>query len=300
MLSLLSWFKPMALLQGYLLCPRRPRRRWFWVGAVTVMMVTLVSLNTSAITVRVERGLAVRQLQGTVTVLRSRQATPARVNDRLSAVGDGLRTGRRSSAVLAVDTDVGFMDVSEQTELRIRTLAMAADGGRVTHITVPHGQVRLRLRPFTHRGSAFEIQTPAGISGVRGTEFGVTVQDDGKTGLATLSGAIETTGAGETVPVPGGFQTAVWPGEPPVSPVPLRNDPGLTYRREFFFDRANRMVALVGQVDPVNSVFVDGVNLAVDRQGQFRITRLATARLRLEVVVVTPLGRQETHEIQIL
>ncbi|WP_225885291.1 FecR domain-containing protein [Leptolyngbya sp. KIOST-1] len=260
----------------------------------------LVSFAASAIPVRVDRGLVVSRVQGDVTLLRPGRSTAARVGDHLGAVGDGLRTGTRSSAVLNVDTDVGFLDVSERTELRIRTLEMAADGGRITHLTVPRGQVRTRLRRFTHEGSQFEIETPAGISGVRGTEFGVNVQDDGKTGIATLSGAVDTTAVGETVAVPAGFQNLIFPGEPPTEPVPLRDDPGLEYERRVIFERGTRFVTLIGRVDPVNTVFVDGAPQTVDRQGEFRLTRLATARLRVEVVVITPLGRQEIHEIYLL
>ncbi len=251
-------------------------------------------------TVRVERGLSVAQHRGEVTILRSQRTTPAAVGDRLSAVGDGLRTGARSTAVLEVDTDVGFLDVTEGTELRIRAMAMAADGGRITHLSVPRGQVRTRLRRFTHEGSEFEIETPAGVSGVRGTEFGVAVQEDGKTGIATLEGAVETTAAGASVAVPAGFQNLMFPGEPPTEPVPLRDDPSLSFQREVFVENHTRFVTLVGQVDPVNTVFVDGAPQPVDRQGEFRLTRLATARLRVEVLVITPLGRQEIHEIYLL
>ncbi|WP_313887355.1 FecR family protein [Nodosilinea sp. LEGE 07088] len=249
---------------------------------------------------RVDRGLAVRQTHGDVQLLRSNGANSAIVGNRLSAVGDGLRTGRRSSAVLEVDTDVGFLDVSERTEFRIRALSMAADGGRITHLSVLRGQVRTRLRRFTNQGSEFEIETPAGISGVRGTEFGVSVQEDGKTGIATLTGAVETTAAGESVAVPAEFQNLMLPGEPPTQPVPLRDDPGLEFERRVFVEDNTRFVTLIGQVDPVNTVFVDGDPQTVDRLGEFRFTRLATARLRVEVVVITPLGRQEIHEIYLL
>jgi hypothetical protein len=242
----------------------------------------------------------VQQIQGEVTVLRSQGSAPAAQGDQLSAVGDGLRTGDRSTAVLELDTDVGFLDVSEGTELRIRRLEMAADGGRITHLALPQGQGRTRLRRFTHQGSEFKIETPAGMTGVRGTEFGVSVQEDGKTSIATLTGAVDTTAAGTTVAVPAGFQNLMQPGEPPTEPVPLRDDPGLQYERQFFFEKNTRYVTLMGQVDPVNTVFVDGAPQPVDRQGEFRLTRLATSRLRVEVVVLTPLGRQELHEIYLL
>jgi hypothetical protein len=280
---------------------RRPRWwRWLALAGVSIFTVLLVSFAAQALPVRVDRGLSLRQLQGEVTLLRSSSVSPAQSGDRLSQVGDGLRTGARSTAVLEVDTDVGFLQVSERTELRIRTLEMAADGGRITHLNVSRGQVRTQLRRFTNQGSEFEIETPAGISGVRGTEFGVSVQDDGKTGIATLTGAVETSAVGESVPVPGGYQNLIWPGEPPTQPVPLRDDPGLEYRRTVSFENSTRVVTLTGRVDPVNTVFVDGVPQLIDRQGEFRLTRVATARLRVEVLVITPLGRQEVHEIYLL
>lgn len=280
--------------------PHHRRQRQLVLAGVSTFTALLIAFAANALPVRVYQGLSVRQLQGEVMVLRPGHSASATVGDRLNTVGDGLRTGARSSAVLEVDTDVGFLDVSERTELRIRTLGTAADGGRITHLSVPRGQVRSRLRRFTNQGSQFEIETPAGITGVRGTEFGVSVQEDGKTGIATLTGAVATSAVGETVAVPAGFQNLILPGEPPTQPVPLRDDPGLAYERQMIFENSTRYVKMTGRVDPVNTVFVDGAPQSVDRQGEFRITRLATARLRVEVVVITPLGRQETHEIYLL
>lgn len=285
---------------AYLLKNRHRLNRHWILSAVSVIAVISVSFAALALPVRVERGLSVRQIQGQVTVLRPSGAAPAAAGNRLRAVGDGLRTGSRASAVLEVDTDVGFLDVSERTELRISSLEMASDGGRITHLNVSQGQVRTRLRRFTQEGSEFEIRTPGGISGVRGTEFGVSVQGDGKTGLATLSGAVDTTAAGETVGVPAGFQNLMRPGEPPTQPVPLRDDPGLEYERQVVVENNTRYVVLTGRVDPVNTVFVDGDPQIIDRQGEFRIKRLASARLRVEVLVTTPLGRQEVHAIYLL
>ncbi|PZV08415.1 MAG: iron dicitrate transport regulator FecR [Leptolyngbya sp.] len=281
----------------------KTRPRWWrqlGLAVISIIAVIFVSFDTQALPVRVDRGLSLRQLQGEVTLLRSNSTSPAQAGDRLHQIGDGLRTGSRSAAVLEVDTDVGFLQVSERTELRIRTLEMAADGGRITHLNVLRGQVRTQLRRFTNQGSEFEIETPAGISGVRGTEFGVSVQDDGKTGIATLTGAVETSAVGASVPVPGGYQNLIWPGEPPTQPVPLRDDSSLEYERTVSFENSTRVVTLTGRVDPVNTVFVDGAPQLVDRQGEFRLTRVATARLRVEVLVITPLGRQEVHEIYLL
>jgi hypothetical protein len=71
-------------------------------------------------------------------------------------------------------------------------MSIAPNNGRITRLLVPRGQVRLQLRPFTNPGSRMEIETPAGTSGVRGTEFGLNVQPDGKMAIATLEGSVAT------------------------------------------------------------------------------------------------------------
>jgi hypothetical protein len=249
------------------------------------------------VTVRVDRWLSIQQFSGTVNYDRGNASRAARVGDRLESVGEGVTTGRTSFASLAVDTGVGLINVLEQTRLRVRELSSAPDNGRITRLDVLRGQVRLRLRPFTHRGSQLEIHTPAGVSGVRGTEFGVSVQPDGKTGVATLTGAVETSAQGAAVQVPAGFQNLTIPGEPPSTPTPLKDDPGLEYRFEKILERNIRRVRLVGQVDPVNMVFVNGQPQSTDRTGRFSSEFLAPSFLRVNVVVTTPLGRSESYEL---
>ena len=254
-------------------------------------------VRSNTVNVRVDRWLSVQQMTGTVSYERGKTARPARVGDRLEAVGDGVTTARSASAALLVDTGVGTVNVLEQTKLRVRELAIAPDNGRITRLEVSRGQVRLRLRPFTHRGSELEIHTPAGVSGVRGTEFGVAVQQDGRTGVATLSGAVITSAQGSEIQVPAGFQNLTIPGEPPSNPVPLRDDPSLKYQFERIIDNNIRRIRLVGQVDPVNLVVVDGKPLTLDRTGRFQVEFLAPSVLRVNVVVTTPLGKTQTYEL---
>lgn len=276
------------------------RRSWQMLAIIGVVIAVIVGSSTAAIPN--EQELSVRQIQGQVTLLRSQGSSPATAGARLARVGEGLSTGSRSSAVLHVHAGLGILNVSEQTEVRIQSLNRARDGGRITRLRVPRGQVRIQqARRFTHSTSTLELETPSGISAIRGTEFGITVQDsNGKTGTATLSGAVDTTANGATVTVLGGFQNLMMPGEPPTQPVPLRNDPALDFTRELIIENHTRFVRLVGRVDPVNTVWVDGFPQSVSRQGEFRFTRLARPRLGVEILVMTPLGRQEKYEIPLL
>lgn len=239
-------------------------------------------------------------MSGTVSYDRASGSRTARVGDRLETVGDGITTGTQSRADLLLDTGVGTINVLEYTSLRVQRLATARDSGRITHLDVTRGQVRLKLRRFTSPNSELRIRTPAGLSGVRGTEFGVVVQSDGKTAIATLEGSVVTEAQGVQVEVPGGFQNFTIPGQPPTAAVPLRDDPSLAADFVKLLDRGVRQVQLVGRVDPVNAVTVNGVQQTVDANGEFRsATFLVPSFLRINVVVTTPLGKSQSYELAV-
>ncbi|MBE9180357.1 FecR domain-containing protein [Oculatella sp. LEGE 06141] len=242
--------------------------------------------------------LEVRQLVGNVTIERSNRSQPARVGDRLSTVGDAIATGANSSAVLIVDTGIGNVNVAENTLMRIRSLSVAPDQGRITRLEVPRGRIRLQLRRFTSPNSELEIETPAGISGVRGTDFGVAVQPDGKTGVATLNGAVVTAAQGQEVDVAGGFQNFTIPAEPPAPATPLRNDTQLQYQFVRLIEGGVRRIRLLGRVDPVNLVEVNRVAQTTDRDGRFSVLYPALSSLRVEVRVSTPLGTEQVHVLE--
>ena len=250
------------------------------------------------IPVRVDRWLAIQQLTGTVSYSRGNAAKTARVGDRLELPGDSLATGNNSTASLLLDTGVGTINISENTILRVQSLTIASDNGRITRLEVLQGQVYLKLRRFTQRGSRLEIKTPAGLTGVRGTEFGLTIQPNGKTGLATRQGAVVSSASGADVKVAAGYQNFTIYGESPSIPVPLRNDPSLRYQVQLKIDSQRvRRIQLLGQTDPVNTLTIDGVAQSTDRAGQFSALFYASSYPRVKVVVTTPLGKTETYEL---
>jgi len=250
--------------------------------------------------VRVDRWLDLQRLHGNVTYQTGgSSARSAKQGDRLAAVGDQLSTGSRSGASLMVDTGIGFVNVFDNTQVRVRSLKYAPDNGRITQLEVMRGQVRLQLRRFNHRGSSLQIWTPAGVSAVRGTEFGINVKPDGKMGVATLSGSVATAAQGRTVLVPGGFQNLTVPGQPPSTAVPLRDSTAFTYRLERRIQNGIRSLRLVGLVDPVNDVLVGSTPQATDRKGNFSLVLPSVSTQKLLVTVITPLGRRQVHEIVI-
>jgi hypothetical protein len=251
-----------------------------------------------ALEVRINRWLEVEQLTGNVQLDRLNGGRSAQIGDRLSRVGDRITTGPRAFAKLALDTGVGTIEVAENTQVQIQTLdPPLPDQGRVTRLFVSRGRVRLRLRRFSSPNSRLEIQTPAGVSGVRGTEFGVSVQPSGKTGTAVLDGRVASSAQNQSVDIDANFQSLTLVGEPPQPPTPLKDDTGLNYQLEKTIRRQRRQLTLVGQIDPVNSLLINGVPTDTDREGRFRRTVPMTSFPKLTLVVTTPLGKEKTYDL---
>lgn len=255
------------------------------------------SFASSIVQVRTQRWLEVRQVIGQVLFQQGQRSQPAHSGMRLQSVGDGIVTGSRSQSVLAADDGIGFIDVAEDTSVRVQQLQRLPDGGHVTRLFVERGQVSLRIRRFTHRSSELEIQTPAGWSGVRGTEFGLTVQPDGKTGVATRSGAVVARAQGRSVSLRGGFQSLIIPGEPPTPPRPLTTDARLQLNYLAAVDRQTARIE--GQIDPVNLLLIADVPQVVDRDGRFQVTVAMPPNRRISAVVITPLGNRQSYELAV-
>nr|WP_290226648.1 FecR domain-containing protein [Trichocoleus desertorum] len=277
------------------------KRTWVQLLLLFVLGISLLAIADLAIAqslkVRVNRWLEVRQIQGAVSLYQGQKLQPAKNGSRIQAVGDGVQTAAKSSAVLAVDTGIGFIKVSENTNIRVLQLERLASGGQVTRLQVTGGQARLQVRPFTNPDSRLEILSPAGLSAVRGTEFGVSVQPDGKTGVATLEGKVAAIAQGASVPIQAGFQSLVIPGEAPLPPTPLREDTRL--QLQVLEPVGNNQARIAGQVDVVNLVLVNDQPLSLDREGQFDVRVALPRQRRIRAVVRTPLGKQQIYELAV-
>jgi hypothetical protein len=251
----------------------------------------------SNLSVRVERWLQVESLVGTVTFQQGKTSQSAQVGTRLQAIGDTLATGKSSSAVLAVDTQIGTVSLSESTTLQINKLETLPSGGMVTLLRILAGQARLQLRPFSSPDSRLEIETPAGISGVRGTVFGVSVQPNGVTGIATLEGRVVAEAQGQQVSVEAGLQSLIVPGEPPTQPTALQES---TQLRLISLNRVSRgTVEVVGKIDSVNLLVIEEEVQNVEPDGTFTIRRSRPDDRRIAATVITPLGKKQAYEIVI-
>ena len=273
--------------------------------SIVLSSVILVStlINTASANAQpplqllVKRFIIIKSLSGTVRYRAENSTSTAQVGQRLTEVGDAIITGKQSSAMLAIDEGIGTIQMGEKTELSIQRL-QHSNGGYVTQLKINGGQVRLKIRPFSNSNSKIEVITPAGVSGVRGTEFGVSVLPSGKTGLATLEGKVTLEAQSVMVRVDRGLQSTVIMNEPPSIPSRLINDPSI--RLDVIAARdGGRSVQLVGRTDSVNLLLIGETTVETDRVGNFNVVVPLPNDRRLPLLSTTPLGRKQSYIIQV-
>ena len=257
---------------------------------------SVIAQNSESIPVKVNHWLEMSEMGGSVKYNTAQINRNAQIGDRLANVGDRIITGGRSQAALNLDNGLGVVNINANTHVKVQEFKTLKSGGRITRLQIDGGQVRLQVRSFTNPDSRLELITPAGVSGVRGTEFGVSVHPDGKMSAATLTGKVATTAEGQEVLVKAGFQNLTIKGESPFPATPLTNDTRL-YLEEVQLE--GKQVHLIGRVDAVNLLEIDSNLIATDRTGHFDIKIPVSSNYQLTSIVTTPLGKQQIYELAI-
>ncbi len=274
------------------------KKHWLLLSLFFIFLLTFQqALAKNNLHLRVNRYLEVRSIFGNVIYGNQQTSQPANVGTKLQKVGDSIGTGKNSRTMLALDTEIAFVEVAENTKLQIQKLHSTSNNGKVTELLLTGGQVRLKVRPLNNRESRLEIKTPAGITGVRGTEFGVSVQPSGKTGVATLEGQVVTSAQGKTVSVNKGFQSFIIPGKPPSPPVRLQDDTSLQIK--ILADMGNQQAKIAGKVDPVNLIILANESLITNQNGEFEVITALPNNRKIAVSITTPLGKKQKYELAV-
>lgn len=274
------------------------KKPWLLLSLFFIFLLTFQqALAKDNLHLRVNRYLEVRSIFGNVIYGNQQTSQPANVGTKLQKVGDSIGTGKNSRTMLALDTEIAFVEVAENTKLQIQKLHSTSNNGKVTELLLTGGQVRLKVRPLNNRESRLEIKTPAGITGVRGTEFGVSVQPSGKTGVATLKGQVVTSAQGKTVSVNKGFQSFIIPGKPPSPPVRLQDDTSLQIK--ILADMGNQQAKIAGKVDPVNLIILANESLITNQNGEFEVITALPNNRKIAVSITTPLGKKQKYELAV-
>ncbi|MFB2876421.1 FecR domain-containing protein [Floridanema aerugineum] len=252
-----------------------------------------------------ERFLECTEVSGDVTYYNNgflkQVQRQAKVGDRISRPGQGIRTGGNSSATLATDNGIANSRMSQNSNLSIRNLGRQPNGATTTELRMNQGQVRSKVRRFTNPRSNFTIQTPTGVAGVRGTDFIVIVQPDGETQVITVEGSVAVSGGKQnqqvTEEVNAGNYAIVRPGNPPTKPASFNGDARVSL--ELLPAPETGKVRVSGVVNPINSVFLEGQSLPVSPTGEFEAVVSFPAQGVLRLLVRTPLGEEQVYELKL-
>lgn len=126
--------------------------------------------------------------------------------------GDFVQTRANTRAAIQFTDDMSVIRMNPETLLEIRT---EGERGAMTKIVdIRSGEFWAQVN--RRDGSEYRIQTPTAVAAVRGTEFIVRVEDDGRTTIITLEGLLEFFTDLGTVEIPAGTRgTATASTEPP-------------------------------------------------------------------------------------
>ena len=125
----------------------------------------------------------------------------------------------------------------------------------------------------------------------------MTVHPDGKTGVATLDGAVLSYAQGQGVSVNGGFQTLMIPGEPPTEPTLIDEDRATRLTPYVLEWKDSQTIRFIGNIDPVSLLIIENEPQIVERNGDFDVMIPASNNQPIHAIVVTPLGRQQSYSL---
>lgn len=273
------------------------RAKTFLLSAALSIVSSLILVSPTdsrTLQFRFKRWIDIQAVSGNVTLINRNGQESARVGQRLQSVGEGIATGTRSSAILNLDSGIGILQVSENSQFIIQEIQNNS-GGAQTKLNVSRGQVRLKLRTFTNPNSSLEIFTPAGVTGVRGTDFGVTILPSGKTGIATLRGKVAVTAQRKTIEIGRGFQSSITPGSAPLRPISLRDNPSLDI--QVVSKEDNGQIHIVAQTDDINIISIGEKVIEPNAQGIVDLRLPIGGNRSVQFLVTTPLGKQQNYQI---
>lgn len=136
--------------------------------------------------------------------------------DRIRA-GQTLRTAVNASAVIEF-ADGSRTVVGPSTTIQFEEIKRSPGNVVTIQLSQLLGASSHRVEPFQSAASAFIVHTPAGGATVHGTEFSVSVAEDGASSFSVDKGTIAVEGASRQVFVSAGQVTGLQSGEDPADP----------------------------------------------------------------------------------
>jgi VCBS repeat-containing protein len=140
--------------------------------------------------------------------------TEAQVGMSLEA-GDSIKTDDSSNAEITF-FDGSTIELQAGTEIEVASLDISTDTGSTTiSLKQAIGTTISRVTNLVDPASSYQVETAAGVAGVRGSVLTVQVIEDGTTWITNQKGNIYTIAQGVKLQIPEGRQCFIRPGKPP-------------------------------------------------------------------------------------
>lgn len=278
------------------------KRKWlFLILLVGAVLLTSAEGVTQTRTDVQGRWFAIDNIKGGKAVTAVIQGTtgPAEQGERLNK-GDSIRTRSKGGRADLVTNDRRtIIKLGENTDLRVEQ-ASKKDSTWFMRVYLSQGQIYISESKGSG-DSKFTVETRTLTAAPRGTEFGITVDLSGKTGVATRQGSVVTEAEGQEKVVKAGFQNLTLPGEAPSEPIRLKNDKSLKDLSLSVVtdDEKLQKLRVKGKVgDPINLLSIGDELQEVSNNGQFDVTvPLVSPEQKVESIVTTPLGDRASRKL---
>ena len=155
---------------------------------------------------------------GDVKVQKAENAelVPLNLGDLVSQ-GSRIQTGKASTVEVVFD-DKNSIFLKSNTILGITTSEKRGASYRANKLYLAIGRIITKLKKVTGSDSRINIDTPSAIASVRGTEFGVSTDEEESTRTEVFTGTVNVSAMGTTVQLNEGEGTYVRKGAAPTSP----------------------------------------------------------------------------------
>jgi hypothetical protein len=133
---------------------------------------------------------------------------------------DAVRTDATGQATLTFFTGTQA-EIAPGSELEVSSYEPTEGGGAVITLKQLSGQTLHRVELVADSGSRYELDTPVAHVTVRGTEFGITVAEDGGTQVTVTKGTVHVEAGGQQIDVTPGQALDVSADAVPGTPYPI-------------------------------------------------------------------------------
>ena len=186
------------------------------VVVIMALLIPLVGCGGGGPTVPCK----ISSVSGDVQILRSGSTESVKAtNDMELGVGDTITTGSDESTNL-IFFDGSHMEIKANSEILVKELSTASTGSTSVSLRQNIGRTINRVNKLIDSGSRYKVETPSGVTLVKGTIFEVLVLQSGDTTVKAEEGSVLFTASGVTVTVNQGFLSSASVGGTPSTPTP--------------------------------------------------------------------------------